>query len=528
MQRATPHRHSTLKLPFSLLFTAFLKVLFPILFFLLLGCSTSWLLIQILLACGVGQSGDAAPQHHHTHTGVIPRIGGMGLVAGFAVTYLLCFFLLDSVDNYSLVHYAVFVGGVAAFMLGFVDDFKPLGAKFKLLVQILIGVGAYKCGLGIEKFSIPFTGVTFDLGILSLFLTIFWFVAMMNLINLIDGLDGLAGGVGLMLMALLIFLGMEKGFAFAIILAIGMAGAIVGFLFHNFPPAKVYMGDSGAYLIGYVIAALSLVNSEKGTIVAALIAPVLALALPITDVAFAMLRRGLKGLPLFRPDRGHIHHRLIRSGLSHRNTVLVLYAISLCALVGGLMAFAYQGRYFGILMGFAFVVVLFALRGQKISASTIQLFLTESLSARQDTRNALYLKDWFVVEAERADCAKHLWSDYRFILKKMGFCRAEMTIGEDTRTFFVPNTAHDQVDQLWQEAHTVRGAAEAVLTLYAEKDYFSEQQFQLICDIAAEAWAKAGVRWQQLNGTPFDFNAIAVTPENYRAQKARSLYRPTY
>ena len=106
----------------------------------------------------------------------------------------------------------------------------------------------------------------------------------MNLINLIDGLDGLAGGVGLMLMILLVILGMEKGISSSIFLSIGMAGAIFGFLIHNFPPAKVYMGDSGAYTIGYVIAALSLMNFQKGAVVAALIGPMIALSLPIIDV----------------------------------------------------------------------------------------------------------------------------------------------------------------------------------------------------------------------------------------------------
>ena len=172
----------------------------------------------------------------------------------------------------------------------------------------------------------------------------------MNLINLIDGLDGLAGGVGLLLMGLLGFLAYESGVAISFVLALGMVGSIFGFLFHNFPPAKVYMGDSGAYLIGFVIAALSLLNSEKGTVLAALIAPVMALALPIADVAFAMLRRGINGLPIFRPDRGHIHHRLRRAGLSRQKTVAVLYAISLFALLGGLLAFAYQGRFLPTLL----------------------------------------------------------------------------------------------------------------------------------------------------------------------------------
>ncbi|WP_269526969.1 MraY family glycosyltransferase [Coraliomargarita parva] len=501
---------------------------FPVLFFLLLGCFVSWLSIFLLLHAGLGQTSSTTIQHHHTHTGVIPRIGGAGIVLGFTVTYLLCFFNLDDQDNASLMHYGVFAGAAGAFLLGFLDDMKPMGAKVKLLAQIIIALLAHECGLSVEKFKVPFFEVTFDLGFFSIFLTVAWFVAMMNLINLIDGLDGLAGGIGLMLMALLAYLGYEGGVVISTILALGMVGAILGFLFHNFPPAKVYMGDSGAYLIGYVIAALSLMNSHKGTVIAALIAPVLALALPIVDVGFAILRRGIRGLPLFRPDRLHIHHRLLGTGLSHRNTVLVLYAVSLFALVGGLLAFANQGRYLPIFLGFAFVVLLITLRGQKFTADALRNVVNDSIQARQDTRNALHLKDWFIVESERADSGQHLWSDYRFILKKMGFIRAELQLGEKARNFYVPNTAHDQPEELWQYVHTLRGEYPGQLVLYAEKNFFSERQFAILADIATEAWGKAAARWEVVNDGPLHFEAKAKAAESYRAQKARSLYRPTY
>lgn len=335
------------------------------------------------------------------------------------------------------MHYGVFVGGVGAFLLGFIDDLKPLGAKLKLLVQIAIGVLAYFCSLSIERLGLPFLQYSVELGPLALPVTVLWFVAIMNLINLIDGLDGLAGGVGLMLMVLLAYLGFTKAAAFPTILALGMSGAILGFLFHNFPPAKVYMGDSGAYMIGYVIAALSLSNSEKGAVAAALIAPILALALPIVDVGFALFRRGIKGLPLFRPDKEHIHHRLLRTGLSRRNTVLVLYGISLFALVGGLLMFANQGRFLPIFFGFAFVIILFALKGNNISAATIRASLDESFQMRQDTKNALFLKDWFIAEVDRCDTGQHLWSDFHFVLKKMGFCKARLVLGDEERSFFL-------------------------------------------------------------------------------------------
>lgn len=501
-------------------------MMLPALFFLLLGCLTSWLVIFLFLSAGLGQGGAREVQHHHTHTGVIPRIGGIGMICGFGLTYLLCFFYLDPTDNRSLIHFAIFAGAGAAFLLGLVDDFYPLGAKIKLVAQIIIALAAYQCGLRIEQAAVPFTEHTVYFGSFSPLLTVIWFISLMNLINLIDGLDGLAGGISLMLMVLLTYLAFESGIAISMILALGMTGAILGFLFHNFPPAKVYMGDSGAYMIGFVIAALSLINSEKGTILAALIAPVLALALPIVDVAFAIIRRGLKGLPLFRPDKGHIHHRLIKSGLSRQKTVLVLYGVSLLALIGGLLAFAYQGRFLPIFFGFSFVIILFTLRGQRITPGLVKTRMVESLQMRQDARNALYLRDWLIVEVDRADSGQNLWADYRFILKKIGICRAELNIDGDQRSFFLPDTPHAHIEQLWQETH--RLGEHIRLTVYADKDNFSKSQFEIISDISAEAWAKASQRWNDLNGRSLDFGSKAPEPASYRQQKARNLYRPTY
>ena len=458
----------------------------------------------------------------------IPRIGGAGIVVGLLITFLFCFFQFGIEDNKTLMYLAILGGALGAFSLGLIDDFYPLQAKFKFSIQILIAIISYKCGLAIHNLTVPFTDTFVRLEIWGLLITVGWFVSVMNLMNLVDGLDGLAGGIGLMLMVLLAFLGIQQDFLSSSILALGMIGAIVGFLLHNFPPAKCYMGDSGAYLIGYMIAALSLLNSEKGAVMAAMIGPALALALPILDVAFALLRRGVSGLPLFRPDRGHIHHLLIKAGLSRRRTVLALYAISLFALIGGLFALIQDGRHLPIFLGFAFVVVLFVLRGQNISTNNVLVFLTDSLQSRRDIRNALYLKEWLIVEAERAGSIPHLWSDFQFVLKKIGICRARLTLEEKTREFYIPHTPSKDSKHLWMETHEIRNLYTASLVLYGEKDNLSESQFSLIADIAAEAWTKALHKWRDTNGVPITFDAVADKPKDYRSQKSRNLYRPTY
>lgn len=509
--------------PFS-----FSKVFIQAAVYSLISGVVSWLAIYCLLKQSFGHIGSVKPQHHHTHTEVIPRIGGAGIAIGLLVTYLVCFFQFNAEDNKTLIHLAVVGGAVGAFSLGLIDDFYPLRANFKLLVQILIAVIAYKCGLAVDRITIPFTNTTADLEFWGLLLTVGWFVSVMNLINLIDGLDGLAGGIGLMLMILLAYLGMKQNFLFSSIMAFGMIGAIIGFLLHNFPPAKCYMGDSGAYFIGFMIAALSLLNSQKGAVMAAMIGPALALALPILDVAFAIMRRGLQGLPLFRPDRGHIHHLLMKTGLSRRKTVLAIYAMSLFALVGGLVASIERGRHLPIFLGFAFVIVFFVLRGNNISTNSVWVFFTDSLHSRRDIRNALYLKDWLITEAERADSIAHLWSDFRFVLKKMGFCRAGLTIGEETCEFYIPHTPSEDSGNLWIETHEIRNSHTASLTLYGEKDNLSKNQFSLLTDIATETWTKAGHKWYEMNKRPIAFDAVASDPKSYRYQKARNLYRPTY
>ena len=465
-------------------------------------------------------------QHHHSHTGIVPRIGGLGIILGFGLTYILCFVFLDYENIKSPVYYGIFSCALASFFLGLIDDFRPLGAKLKLFAQVAIAVIACSCGLSVDMFVIPFTNIQVNLGIFGSVITIFWIVSMMNIINLIDGLDGLAGGIGLMLMVLLAYLAFKSNIVISYILALGMVGAITGFLFHNFPPAKAYLGDSGAYLIGFVIASLSLLNSEKGAVLAALIAPMLALALPIADVAYAIIRRAIRGLPLFRPDQEHIHHKFLRAGHSRQRTVLFLYAISLLALVGGLLAFAYQGRYLPIFMGFTSLAVLFAFRSQKISLLGMRNELNETLRVRQDARTAIYLRDWFLLETERADSGSNLWEDYCFILKKMGIYKAELSIGGTKRTFHLSDSTSDDVELMWHVEHSIGDQVD--LHVYADREKFTENHFALIADISAEAWSKAAQRWNEVNNCLLDFESEAGETTNQQLQKSRSLYKPTY
>ena len=400
-----------------------------------LGFIVCWALIGIILKrvekMGIQRARDF---HHGNSKTPIPRLGGVAIVSAFivvAVVIGLCFPVPSSELHIVGV---ILISSIAMFALGLVDDLRPLNAKFKLVAQIAIASAVYFANIRIELFKNPFSDSDLNLGVLGYFVTVLWLVSLTNLINLIDGIDGLAGGISLMLMLLMANLGMADNLSYSMLLSIGVAGALIGFLKFNYPPAKIYMGDGGAYFLGFLIGTLSIVNSNKGDVAAALIAPAFALALPIVDVSLAMARRGLRGLPLFRPDQKHIHHRLITLGISRERTLLNLYTVSLLCLFLALGLFCLQGRLLPLYTGLLFLVLLVA--GQ-LSGFTRHWFKIPSqlghlLSLRKETRYALSLDRWLVLAAERDGSMETLWEDYRVMVRKLGFIQVALTLPDRT------------------------------------------------------------------------------------------------
>jgi UDP-N-acetylmuramyl pentapeptide phosphotransferase/UDP-N-acetylglucosamine-1-phosphate transferase len=267
-----------------------------------LGFCLCWALIGIILRRAEHAAVGQRKEFHHAHKEPIPRLGGVALASAFVVVALAVAFYTPVPANGVSPLLVIVLSSLAMFGLGLWDDLRKLGAKFKLLAQIGIASAVYLCNIRIDIFHEPFTGADWQLGAFGYVATVLWLVSLTNLINLIDGIDGLAGGIGLMLMLLMANLGVTDHLDFCALLAFGVAGALLGFLKYNYPPARIYMGDGGAYFLGFLIGILSIVNSNKGTVAAALIAPAFALALPIVDVSLAILRRGARGLPVFLPD----------------------------------------------------------------------------------------------------------------------------------------------------------------------------------------------------------------------------------
>jgi UDP-GlcNAc:undecaprenyl-phosphate GlcNAc-1-phosphate transferase len=273
----------------------------------------------------------AHPGGRHIHKATIPRLGGLAICIGlFAPLVILGLTEPAVADMFRPIWLRVLglvLGGAIMCVVGVIDDTRGIRAGRKLLAQIAVAIFAFACGLRIEAIHLPLIG-DFATWSLALPLTVLWIVGVMNAVNLIDGLDGLAAGVVFFAAATNFVVAWLSGTLLVALLAAAVAGAVLGFLIYNFNPARIFMGDSGSYLLGYVLATTALVGTpQKASTAVSLLVPVMALGVPIFDTLFAMVRRILERRPVFSPDRGHIHHRLLDMGLTHRRAVVVLYAV---------------------------------------------------------------------------------------------------------------------------------------------------------------------------------------------------------
>ena len=226
----------------------------------------------------------------------------------------------------------VIAGALAVHVLGLVDDIRPMRARWKFLVQIGIACGVFTAGLRVTTLSLPFVGILDLGGVAGILFTVVWFVGITNAFNLIDGLDGLAAGAALFALTTMFVVASYNGLVGAATVTIILAGATVGFLCFNFHPASIFLGDSGSLFLGFMLAGIGLLGSQKSPTVVAVAIPIVALGLPVLDTTLSVARRFLRGQPIFSADRAHIHHRLLSLGHSPRQVALLLYGA--CALLG--------------------------------------------------------------------------------------------------------------------------------------------------------------------------------------------------
>lgn len=311
-------------------------------------------------------------------------------------------------------------------------------------------------------------------------------------------------------MALLAWVGMATENGFYSLVCVGTLGGLLGFLRYNFPPAKVYLGDGGAYFLGFLIGLLSIQTSNKGTVVAALAAPAIALALPIIDTTLAILRRGFKGLPLFRPDLDHIHHRLMRRGFSRTRAVLVLYGFSVVALGFAIVGFIWSGQHLPLFAGCAAVVLIGLLSSFGLIPRLCSSFslMRAYWRLRGHSRYALCLSQWLQLEAERCRSVECLWKEYEFVTRKLQFCEVSLKLRGEQRSWRVFPGAEATL----RRSHYFPGEREMFLEFFSHPDAMTLHQFEHVTELAAEAWLQAVVRWEQAKQEKAAFTSGAVDP----------------
>lgn len=293
------------------------------------------------------------PSERKIHERAMPRWGGLAILWAFLIALALAW-EAASLLGFSWVatpaekqqFIGVVVGALVVAMVGALDDLYDLSPWLQLVGQGIAATTALLLGVKIEFITDPFSS---EGGVLYLrnagtFLTLFWIIGITKAIDLIDGIDGLAAGIAAIAAATMALIALAAKQPHVALLGAALAGGSIGFLRHNFNPARIFMGSVGAYVLGFVLATSAIVGVMKIPMLIALFVPILALGVPIFDTAFAIIRRAVQCRPIFAADRGHVHHRLLNLGLSQRQTVLLLYSVTLCLCLAALSIFYYGIR----------------------------------------------------------------------------------------------------------------------------------------------------------------------------------------
>ena len=270
--------------------------------------------------------------NRRVHKKPIPRAGGLAIIFGIAFTllvyYITSLFWHDLKVDKSFLGYSI--GALIIAIMGFLDDLKDLRPLEKFLFQLVAASVVYLFGISIVGIKIPFIyNNIIDFGILAYPITLAWILGITNAVNLIDGLDGLAAGISsISAISLLVIFLLTGAPLEVVIITIALVGATLGFLPYNFNPAKTFMGDVGYNFLGFTLSVISIMGMAKGYTILAIAAPIIILGIPVFDMIFAVIRRLLRGQKITAPDKEHIHHRLLKLGLSQKQAVLTLYIIT--------------------------------------------------------------------------------------------------------------------------------------------------------------------------------------------------------
>lgn len=327
-----------------------------------ISCATSLLVTPILIKIAHQLEFTDQPNNRKIHNQSKPTLGGIAIFAGALAGFL---FLQPFHEHMN----AIIIGACIMLLTGFIDDIFDLKPLYKLFGQTTSAIVVVSSGLIIEKMTIPFVG-TVSLGGLGIVMTILWIVAASNVINLIDGLDGLAAGVSAIGLTSVLVMAFLDAQIIVIYLTIILIGSCIGFLYHNFYPSKIFMGDTGALFLGYSIAIVSMLGLFKNVAFFSFIVPMIVLAIPIFDTIHAIIRRRMSNKSIAAADKNHLHYELMKMGYSHRVSVLIIYAFSIFF---GLMAIIFNSA---TLLS-SFIILLFIILGVQLIAEIAGVTLSK-------------------------------------------------------------------------------------------------------------------------------------------------------
>ena len=270
------------------------------------------------------------PDARRIHTGLIPRLGGVAMFAASGLTVVVALLVLPAFGVEAPITPRAALFALAGLVLvtgaGAVDDVINLRARTKFLFQVVAALLVALGGIQIDSIALPYIGRV-DFGVFAVPITVLWFVGLTNAVNFIDGMDGLAGGIAAFAATGMAVIALLQSQLLAAAVAFALLGALAGFLVYNLPPASIFMGDSGSHFLGFTLALLPLLGISRAASLGTLLVPVTLLLIPVLDVAAAIVRRTRAGKPFWKPDRDHIHHKLLDLGLSDRKILVAVYGV---------------------------------------------------------------------------------------------------------------------------------------------------------------------------------------------------------
>ena len=449
-----------------------------------------------------------APDIRKVHRELVPRIGGVAIYLSMMAIIIPVLFLPNVIgQRFRVINSHVItllLAGSFMFLVGLLDDIKGLRARVKLLAQLIAAIVVCCAGIRINSITVT-DSLVLEFGLFSWPLTILWIVGITNAVNFIDGLDGLAAGICAATCGVIVILTLSFGPPVMTVMMLCLLGTLCGFLFFNFNPAKIFMGDCGSLFLGFIIASSSVSCAAKTETVVGLALPALTLGIPIFDTLLSMLRRFLERRSIFSPDRSHFHHRLLALGLHQRHVVIIAYAVTL--LIAGLGMFMLYTRNAQTIVVFVcllmLLVVTFRLVGSLRFRETIACLRhkqTISHQARQERQNFETAQLHF----RQAETFDQWWQSVCFAADSMGFVRSLLPLTNRDGTRWTLR---------WESPLRPPGADGIVTTTLPIRDRRAGFALNLELQIHAEGSLESASRRIALFGRLLEEHSIANLPK---------------